>query len=165
MCEHGSRVEPGVAGRNRRGGGAGQPDGWRWRVVLAVAAGGAVGASLRYGFDRAFPTDPGAFPWTTFSENALGAFALGLAMVLITERLHSVRYLQPVLCTGVLGSFTTFSNMSVEAVGLVEAGRWSLGLVYLGGSVAAGLAAGLAGMAGARWLNRRAERSLWKERT
>ncbi len=45
------------------------------RLCLAVAAGGAVGASLRYLLGEAVPDHDG-FPWTTFAINVVGSFLL-----------------------------------------------------------------------------------------
>lgn len=48
---------------------------------------------------------------------------------------------------GILGAFTTFSTYSYEAVVLVQGGEWGRGVAYMGGSLALGLLAILAGMA------------------
>ena len=47
--------------------------------VWLVAAGGAVGAALRYLIDRTVTAlTRGEFPWGTFVVNVLGTFPLGL---------------------------------------------------------------------------------------
>jgi len=51
--------------------------------LLAVASGGAIGASLRYLLGQAISTrTPGDFPWHTLAANVSGAFLLGLLMTL-----------------------------------------------------------------------------------
>src|SRR5262249_17229131 len=45
-------------------------------VVLAVALGGALGASARFGLDRLIDP-PVAFPWSTFVVNISGCFLIG----------------------------------------------------------------------------------------
>ncbi|MFA9476888.1 CrcB family protein [Phycisphaerales bacterium AB-hyl4] len=119
--------------------------------VAAVAAGGMIGAVLRVGFVVVFPNSAGQFPWTTFVENVVGAFLLGWVLVMLLERWRP-RWssVQPFLCTGVLGSFTTFSNFSVEWTLLANDGRLWLAVGYPAASVAAGLAAAGLGMLLAR---------------
>lgn len=120
------------------------------RNILLVAAGGAVGAVLRYLFVLAFPVTPGAFPLTIFFENVTGAFLLGLVMTLVLEHPGWRWEVRPFLATGVLGSFTTFSNVSLDLMLLSAGGNGLLAAVYAGASVLAGLAAALSGMWTAR---------------
>ena len=49
----------------------------RWDIALVIAAGGAIGAAARYGLNQAWPTQPGAFPWATFTENVVGCLLIG----------------------------------------------------------------------------------------
>jgi fluoride exporter len=123
--------------------------------VAAVAAGGAVGGSLRYGLGLAFPVLPGQFPWVIFAENLAGAFLLGLLLALMLDRWRALGLLRPFLATGVLGSFTTFSNLSLDTVHLVAQGRLALALLYSAASLVLGLAAAFAGMQAGRALARR----------
>ena len=123
--------------------------------LLAVAAGGVLGTALRYLFVLAFPTPPGGFPWTTFAENVLGAFLLGIVLVGLLRASGWGRDWRPFLATGVLGSFTTFSNFSVEIYRLGEGGSLDLALLYATGSTGAGLVAAFAGIgAGAAVMRR-----------
>lgn len=114
--------------------------------LLAVAAGGAVGTGLRYAFVLAFPTDPGRFPLTTFAENVLGAFLLGMVLTGLLRASRPRRDWRPFLATGVLGSFTTFSNFSIELLLLGTGGHAAVAIAYAAASVAAGLAAAAAGI-------------------
>lgn len=116
-------------------------------ILLAVAAGGAIGATARYVFSATFPADPGTFAWATFTENIIGSFLLGFALVVVMERLPRTRLVQPFLCTGVLGSFTTFSNYSVEIIEMLHNGRPLIGVVYAMSSIMCGLVAAMCGMA------------------
>lgn len=120
--------------------------------VLAVAGGGMIGAVLRVGFAEAFPNGSGRFPWTTFAENVTGALLLGFLLVVLLERLRTRRDLRPFLATGVLGSFTTFSNFTVEIVALGEGQRIDLAALYALASIGAGLGAAALGMMLARRL-------------
>ena len=84
-------------------------------VFLAVALAGAVGASARYGLDLVFRRDAHHVPWVTFAINVTGSFALGLLVATFDAHPHpSVR---PALTIGLLGAYTTFSTLSLEASG------------------------------------------------
>jgi len=121
-------------------------------VVAVVALGGAVGASARYGAGLLWPTAPGGFPWTTLVVNVVGCAVIGVFMVVISEVWAAHRLVRPFFGTGVLGGFTTFSTYAVDIEQLVSKGRAGTGLVYLGVTLLAALAA----VWSAVWLTRRA---------
>lgn len=133
---------PAVAGRRRR---RARPD-----LVAAVALGGMLGASARYGVARALPTRPGRFPWATFWTNMSGSFLLGLLLVLVLERFPPTRLVRPFLATGVLGAFTTMSTYEVETALLIKDGHMVTGVIYGVGSLVAGLALAYTGMLAGR---------------
>lgn len=54
-------------------------------ALLAVAAGGLLGAPARYGLGRLFPAPAGCWPIGTFLANLSGAFALGLLIAALTR--------------------------------------------------------------------------------
>jgi CrcB protein len=118
-------------------------------VFLAVAAGGAIGASLRWLIVRWAGHALGlAFPYGTLIVNVLGSLVMGVAAVTMMERFPgSWGRFAPFLMTGVLGGFTTFSAFSLDALFLIERGRNLAAASYIGGSVFLsifGLWAGLA---------------------
>lgn len=121
-------------------------------VLLQIALGGALGSVLRFGLvaaaARAF--GPG-FPWGTMAVNLLGSFLMGVAALLVLARPETgLHRAAPFLMPGLLGGFTTFSAFSLEAVQLVERGRALAAAAYVGGSVALGLVALVAGAWAAR---------------
>jgi CrcB protein len=128
-------------------------------IVIALACGGVLGAVSRYAISLAMPTETARFPWGTFLINVSGSAALGFILVLVIEHFPRGRLVRPVIGTGFLGAFTTFSTFTVEAVDLVRAGHPETALAYVAGSVLAGLLAVWAGMKSAR-LAMRAERWL-----
>ncbi|WP_367434594.1 fluoride efflux transporter FluC [Streptomyces celluloflavus] len=138
----------------------GQPP-WRgqWPVIGAVAVGGAIGASARYGASLIWPTPGGTFPWTTLGVNAVGCALMGVLMVLITEVWSPHRLVRPFLGTGILGGFTTFSTYVVDIQRLVDARRAALGMACLGATVLAALTGVWAAMAATRALLERRRRS------
>ncbi|MGW1405455.1 fluoride efflux transporter FluC [Streptomyces sp. NPDC002403] len=111
-------------------------------VVVAVAIGGAAGAVARYGAERLWPTGPAAFPWTIVLINAVGCFLMGVLMVTLKLRFPgSPRLISPLLGTGVLGGFTTFSHYTNNVRQLFENGRPGYAVGYLLLTVVVALAA------------------------
>jgi CrcB protein len=124
-------------------------------VLVAVSAGGALGALARYGIGLAAPTPAGGFPWATFAINVAGCAAIGALLVLTTEVWTPHRLARPFLAVGVLGGFTTFSTYALEARGLLVGGSVGLAVAYLLGTLLAALVAVQCGVAGVRWSARR----------
>jgi CrcB protein len=106
------------------------------RELGAIFLGGAVGALLRAGIAEALPPPGPGWPWATFAVNVAGAALLGYWFTTLP---HST-YLRPLLTTGFCGALTTFSTVQLELVEMLDAGRLALAALYLGTSVAAGLA-------------------------
>src|SRR4029079_17722304 len=115
-------------------------------VVLAVAAGGCLGAEARWALAEALPHDAGQLPWSTLLANVVGCFLIGVLMVLVTERWPHRRLARPFLGTGILGGFTTFSTYVVDTRALAAAHRPGLAAVYLVGTLVVGLFAVVAGL-------------------
>jgi CrcB protein len=85
------------------------------------------------------PVRDDGFPWGTFAANTVGAFALGVLLVLILELWAARHYLRPFIAAGFLGSFTTFSTWMLQVYELADADRMGLAVGYLGFTVATGL--------------------------
>jgi CrcB protein len=119
-----------------------------WDIVLAIAAGGAIGGAARHLVNLGVPHE--GFPWSTFVENVAGCFLLGALMVFLLDVWPPHRYLRPFLGVGVLGGFTTFSAYTSETRALLLDGRAPEGLAYLFGSVILGLLATWLGITSAR---------------
>jgi CrcB protein len=115
-------------------------------LVLAVAVGGALGASARYGLDTLIEQRSFAvFPWSTFTINLSGCFAIGIVVASLVDRHHLPAWVRAGLVVGVLGGYTTFSTFAQESLDLVEARNVAVALAYALGSVLAGVAAVYAG--------------------
>ncbi len=112
-------------------------------LLLAIALGGAVGSLARWVLEEAVvwsgPTS-GSWPWATLMVNVLGALAIG---ALLSSRLLEGRpeWWRPMLVTGVLGGFTTFSALALESGLMIEAGNTFAALGYIAVTVVAGLLA------------------------
>jgi CrcB protein len=120
-------------------------------VLWAVALGGGVGASARYGAWLIWPTAAGGFPWTTLAVNVVGCAVIGVFMVVISDVWAAHRLVRPFFGTGVLGGFTTFSTYAVDIQHLVDRGEARAGLAYL----AVTLLAALVAVWSAVWVTRR----------
>jgi len=120
------------------------------RTVLAIGAGGFVGALARYAVHVAMLRSFGpAFPLGTLTVNVAGSFALGLLFALAET--HAVApALRLGLGVGVLGAFTTFSTFTVDTIALgardggaaLALGNVTLNVVLAVGAAALGMQVG-----------------------
>ena len=116
-------------------------------MMLAVAAGGALGALARYGTTVAVGRMTGiGFPWGTVAVNLIGSLTLGLLVGAFAHGLHMSQEVRGLIIVGFLGAFTTFSTFSLDAVTLIERGTWWPAFGYVAGSVIAGIGLFLAGI-------------------
>jgi CrcB protein len=109
----------------------------------AVAAGGVAGSLGRWAVGLALPHAPGTFPWATFLVNVSGALAMGLLVAFLVGRPGTHRLARPFVGVGVLGGWTTFSALAVEAVGLagghdVQTALGYVAATFLVGTLAVG---------------------------
>ncbi len=112
-------------------------------TLLHVAAGGALGAVLRYLFALSV-----TFPYATVIVNVVGSFVMGVAFVLLAETaVAGGERWQPLVMTGLLGGFTTFSAFSLDTLKLVQADQGLAAAAYVFGTVLACLAAVALGVA------------------
>jgi CrcB protein len=107
-------------------------------MLVAVAAGGALGGTVRWWLGDLVP-DGGGFPWTTFVINVTGSLALALLPALPAVRRRQV--LAVGLGPGVLGGYTTLSTYAEQGRALLGDGRAGLGAAYLLGTLLACLVA------------------------
>ncbi|KAA5607645.1 fluoride efflux transporter CrcB [Roseospira marina] len=120
-------------------------------LLIAVAAGGAVGAVARYTVTSVVPRVLGhGFPWGTVVVNVVGSLIMGFLIDILARRWSAPPEARVFLVTGVLGAFTTFSTFSLDAATLYERGALMASAAYVTGSVVVGILALFLGM----WLGR-----------
>jgi CrcB protein len=113
---------------------------------VAVGAGAAVGAWLRWGLgallNPLFPT----LPLGTLAANLLGGWLMGIAMAVLAQFDAIAPEIRLLVTTGFLGGLTTFSTFSAEATTLFTRGQyeWTAAIVVL--HVAGSIAMTLAGI-------------------
>lgn len=98
------------------------------KALIAVAAGGAAGCVARY-----LVTD-GRSAWLVVAVNLAGALALGLLVALV----HPGSLLRPLLGTGFLGGWTTWSALAAQSALDLRGGAYSSAGLLLLASVASG---------------------------
>ena len=117
------------------------------KTFVAVAVGGALGAVSRYSFGLvALALIGNRFPWATLGVNVVGSFLIGLAAVLIGDRIVDGELWRPLVIVGFLGAFTTFSAFSLDTLLLLQQGNYNTALAYMLGSVALCLGGTVSGM-------------------
>lgn len=115
--------------------------------ILAIAAGGAFGALMRYWVSVSAARWLGVgFPYGTLLCNVLGSFLMGISFVLLIDRLDVPIAARALITVGALGAFTTFSTFSIETLNLVEDGEVLKAVSNVGASVVLCLAGCWAGV-------------------
>ena len=119
-------------------------------TLSLVALGGATGAVLRWlcGVAVLRLYGPQEFPVAVLGVNILGSFLMGVFVVAAAQK--GLTQLSPLVMTGLLGGFTTFSAFSLETVTLIERGQVAWAGLYVALSVGLSILALMLGL----WLAR-----------
>ena len=118
------------------------------KLLLAVAAGGALGAVGRYMVMSQVGHWLGtSFPYGTLTVNVLGSFVLGVLVEVMALAWSPSAELRALLVVGMLGAFTTFSTFSMNVVLNYERGELAVTALYIVASVVLSIAAFFAGLA------------------
>ncbi|MGM7722897.1 fluoride efflux transporter CrcB [Metabacillus sp. Hm71] len=99
-------------------------------IYFLVGIAGALGAILRYLIGLMFFTNS-LFPLATLSINLIGSFLLAWLTTNLFRRLSFSSVVKTAIGTGFVGSFTTFSTVSVETVELFKNESFLIGILYV----------------------------------
>jgi CrcB protein len=114
--------------------------------IVAVAIGGACGAVARYLLI--------AMPWSLHGKyyytavvNISGCLIIGVLFACLNRWGVSQTW-RDFLMVGCLGGYTTYSSFSLDAMQLLQQGRWSTAVIYLSVTLIGGLIASALGWFG-----------------
>jgi CrcB protein len=115
--------------------------------LLAVCAGAATGASLRWWLsvvlNPVFPT----LPLGTFAANCIGGYLIGLVLGALPHFEALPPEVRLLVTTGFLGGLTTFSTFSAEAATLISRDQLGWAALHIAGHLAGSLLMTFAGIA------------------
>ncbi len=115
-------------------------------TLLQIGLGGALGAMSRFLLATGVMRLTGdGLPLGILTVNVLGSFLMGVAVTAFSHHFEDIN-LAPLVMTGFLGGFTTFSAFSLDAVNLVQSGRVGMAAFYIGGSVGLSIMALMLGL-------------------
>ena len=116
-----------------------------------ICLGGAIGTGARYLVSVwAARTIGTGFPYGTLLVNMAGSFLLGLLMQLSLSTQMISADMRLIICTGILGGFTTYSTFNYETLALLREDAWGLALANTAATLIGCLVAGLLGIGLAR---------------
>lgn len=104
------------------------------KIVLLIALGGSIGATLRGLINKILPFQSLQFSYGTFAINLLGCFLIGVFWTKLNSELSKSFWI-----TGILGGFTTFSGFGLEILRYLEAKEFGLMFGYAIASVVLGV--------------------------
>ena len=105
---------------------------------LGIFLAGMLGGIVRFQISKWLPSSPD-FPWGTLLVNYLGIFCLVYLVKGYLVYMGSSKGLILALGTGFCGGLTTFSSLLLDAVKLLDTGRYLSLVTYLILSIGGGL--------------------------
>lgn len=119
---------------------------------VAVGVGAMLGAWTRWGLSLVLNTVLPTLPLGTLVANLAGGYLIGVAVELVLQlQLVSAEW-RLFIITGFLGSLTTFSTFSIEAVELMSQQRYGWAMLHVGSHLAGSLAMTVLGIHTVRWI-------------
>lgn len=93
-------------------------------AFIAVGAGAALGAWLRWGLGLWLNPVYPAIPAGTLAANLIGGYLIGIAIAFFAHHPGLAPEWRLLLITGFLGALTTFSTFSAEVVTMITRGQF-----------------------------------------
>lgn len=101
-----------------------------WQTLLAIGAGGFIGAILRAYLNGLVSHHlPHSLPFGTLSVNLVGSLIIGILFAVFANTTQSSLLsveMKSFLTTGVLGALTTYSTFAMESFFLLQGGSYLL---------------------------------------
>ena len=108
--------------------------------ILAVGAGGFLGAVCRYLIGLVPVSEVLIFPIKTFIINMVGCIVIGILAAAAIRNYEMGPQMMLFLKVGLCGGFTTFSTFALETADLMKAGHMGAAFLYVVLSVLVGVA-------------------------
>ncbi len=99
-------------------------------AILAVGAGAAIGAWLRWFLSTAFNPHLPALPLGTLAANLMGGYLVGAAVAYFSANPHLSPEWRLFCVTGFLGALTTFSTFSAESAQLLMTSQYGAAFLH-----------------------------------
>jgi len=119
---------------------------------FAVGIGAVLGAWSRWGLSLALNQWVPSLPLGTLTVNLVGGFLIGAALEFFVQHATLAQEWRLFFVTGFLGSLTTFSAFSMEAVTLLQGARYGWAMTLIGTHLIGSLALTLLGIFAVRAL-------------
>lgn len=119
---------------------------------FAVGIGAVLGAWSRWGLSLALNQWVPSLPLGTLTVNLVGGFLIGAALEFFVQHATLAQEWRLFFVTGFLGSLTTFSAFSLEAVTLLQGARYGWAMTLIGTHLIGSLALTLLGIFAVRAL-------------
>ena len=95
-------------------------------TIIAVASGGAIGATLRLVMSTAINKSfIHTLPFGTLAVNLIGSLLIGLLFAYFNLNNTLSPQIKTFAITGILGALTTYSTFAIESFLLLESGHYS----------------------------------------
>lgn len=120
--------------------------------VLAVGAGAALGAWLRWVLALTLNALLPTLPLGTLAANLIGGYLVGVAVEYFFQQGALPMEVRLFVITGFLGGLTTFSTFSAEAVGLLLQSRYGWATLLISTHVIGSIAMTVLGISTVRGL-------------
>ena len=94
-------------------------------TIIAVASGGAIGATLRLTISSVVNKHfSHTLPLGTLTVNLMGSFIIGMLFAYFHLNDHLSPHMKTFMITGILGALTTYSTFAIESFFLLESGEY-----------------------------------------
>lgn len=119
---------------------------------LAVGAGAAIGAWLRWWIGILLNPLLPVLPLGTLTANLVGGYLIGMAIEYFLHHANLPAEARLFIITGFLGGLTTFSTFSAEAVTLLARAQFGWAAALIAGHVTGSLTMTVVGIYTIKWL-------------